>query len=170
MGAFEFARANIVRNPAQFTFFVSRPGFDAEPQSLYISNSGAGLLNWKITCGCNWLGADPNSGSSTASPDEVLLTTDTSSLTWGSYSCQLTISSPDAANTPQTVQVDLNIIIKADFDADGDVDLVDFGVFVLAWLTAQGQEGYNLVCDIAEPYDFIDEADLAAFAENWLYQ
>lgn len=102
-------------------------------------------------------------------PDEVLLTTDTLSLAWGSYSCQLTISSPDAVNTPQTVQVDLNII-KAVFDADGDVDLVDFGVFALAWWTAQGQEGYNPVCDIAEPYDFIDEADLAAFAENWLYQ
>lgn len=171
MGALEFAQANITRNPAQFTFFVVRPSFDSEPQSLYISNSGAGQLDWEITCGCNWLDADPNTGNSTTSPNEVLLTTDTSSLTWGSYSCQLTISSPDAVNTPQTVQVDLNIIIKADFDADGDVDLGDYGVFALAWLKAQGQEGYNPVCDIAElSNDFIDEADLAAFAENWLYQ
>ena len=171
MGAWEFAQAFIARTPAQFTFFVARPSFDSEPQSLYISNSGAGQLNWQITCGCNWLDADPNSGSSTASPDEVLLTTDTSSLAWGSYSCQLTISSPDVANSPQTVQVDLNIIIKADFDADGDVDLVDFGMFALAWLKAQGQDGYNPVCDIAEPSNnFIDEADLAAFGQNWLYQ
>lgn len=167
MGAFEFARANIVHNPAQFTFFVSRPGFDSEPQSLYISNSGAGQLNWEITFGCSWLHADPNSGSSTENPVQVLLTTDTSSLTWGSYSCQLTISSPDAVNTPQTVQVDLNII-KADFDADGDVDAGDFGVFALAWLTAQGEGAWNPVCDIAEPLNIINEMDLRAFAENWL--
>jgi len=168
MGAFEFARANIARNPAQFTFFVARPSFDSEPQSLYISNSGAGQLDWEITCGCNWLDADPNTGTSTASPDEVLLTTDTSSLTWGSYLCQLTISSPDAVNTPQTVQVDLNIIIKADFDTDGDVDAGDFGVFALTWLTAQGEGAWNPVCDIAEPLNIINEMDLRAFAENWL--
>jgi len=168
MGAFEFARANIVRWPAQFTFFVSRGGFESGPQSLYISNSGAGQLNWEITCDCNWMSADPNSGSSTADTDEVFLNTNTSNLTWGSYLCQLTISSSDAVNSPQTVGVDLHII-KGDFDADGDVNLGDFGVFALAWLTAQGEGRYNPVCDIAEPSnDFIDEADLAEFAENWL--
>jgi len=168
MGALEFARANIIRNLDQFTFFVSRPGFESEPQSLYISNSGAGQLNWEITCDCNWLGADPNRGSFTESPTMVLLNTNTSSLTWGSYSCQLTISSPDAVNSPQTVQVYLNIV-KADFDADGDVDLVDFSVFSLTWLTGQGQGGWNPVCDIAEPSNnFVDETDLAEFAENWL--
>lgn len=168
MGAFEFARANIAHDPAEFVFFVSRPGFEPQPQNLYIRNSGAGQLNWEITFGCSWLHADPNSGSSGTSPDEVLLSTHTSSLTWGHYSCQLTISSPDAANTPQTIQVELNIV-KADFDADGDVDAADFAVFALAWLKAQGQGGYNPVCDIAElSNDFIDEADLEAFAGNWL--
>jgi len=168
MGALEFARANIVRNPVQFTFIVSRPGYDSEPQSLYISNSGAGQLNWQITFGCDWLIADPNSGSSTLNPYEVLLSTDTSGLAWGSYSCQGTISSPDAVNSPQTFQVDLNIV-KGDFDADGDVDLGELSIFASAWLKTLGQDGYNPVCDIAEPSNnFIDEADLAEFAENWL--
>jgi parallel beta-helix repeat protein len=167
MGAYEFSRSNIARNPAEFMFFASGPGFDPQPQSLYISNSGAGDLNWEISSGCNWLGADPNSGSATENPDEVLLVLDTSSLTWGQYICQLTISAPDAVNTPQTVQVDLNIV-KGDFDADGDVDGGDFGVFTLAWLKAQGQGGYNPVCDIAEPPNVISETDLRAFTENWL--
>jgi len=168
MGALEFARANIVRNPAQFTFIVSRPGYDSDTQSLYISNSGAGQLNWQITFGCNWLNAEPDTGSSTSSPYEVLLSTETSGLTWGSYSCQGTISSPDAVNSPQTFHVDLTII-KGDFDADEEVEFVDFSIFASTWSKAQGQVGYNPVCDIAEPSnDFIDEADLAAFAENWL--
>jgi len=168
MGALEFARANIVRYPVQFTFIVSRPGYDSDTQSLYISNSGVGQLNWQIS-GCDWLIADPDTGSSTSSPYEVLLSTETSGLAWGSYSCQGTILSTDAVNSPQTFQVDLTII-KGDFDADGDVEPVDFSIFASAWAKTLGQEGYNPVCDIAEPSNnFIDEADLAAFAENWLY-
>ncbi len=167
MGAYEFSRSNIARNPSEFTFFAAGPGFDPQPQSLYIANSGAGDLNWEISSSCNWLGADPNSGSATENLDEVLLVLDTSSLTWGHYTCQLTISAPDATNTPQTVQVDLNIV-KGDFDADGDVDGGDFGVFALAWLTAQGQGAWNPVCDIAEPLNIINEMDLRVFAENWL--
>ena len=167
MGAYEFSKSNIARNPAEFTFFAAGPGFDPQPQSLYIANSGAGDLNWEISSGCNWLSADPNSGSTTENPDEVLLVPDTSTLTWGHYTCQLTISAPDAVNTPQTVQVDLNII-KGDFDADGDVDAGDFGVFALAWSTTLGEGEWNPVCDIAEPLNIINEMDLRAFAENWL--
>ena len=166
MGAYEFSSSNIVRNPAEFTFSTAGPGFDLQPQSLYIANSGAGDLNWEISSSCNWLSVDPNSGSTNANPDEVLLVLDISSLTWGHYNCQLTISAPDAANNPQTVQVDLSIV-KGDFDADGDVDVGDFGVFALAWLTAQGQGAWNPVCDIAEPLNIINEMDLRAFAENW---
>jgi len=72
MGAFEFARANIAHDPAEFVFFVSRPGFEPQPQNLYIRNSGAGQLDWEITFGCSWLHADPNSGSSTENPVQVL--------------------------------------------------------------------------------------------------
>jgi len=56
-----------------------------------------------------------------------------------------------------------------DFAGGCDVDFADFAVFALAWLTEEGQAGYNPNCDIAFPYDkTIDGKDLQVFTENWL--
>ncbi|MHC5061184.1 MAG: BACON domain-containing protein [Planctomycetota bacterium] len=168
MGAYEFSLASIVRNPTEFTFFAAGPGFDPQSQILYVTNSGGEEMNWQITSGCNWLSADPCSGTSMGNPpDEILLQLDTSALTWGHYTCQLTISSPDAVNSPQTVQVELDMV-KGDFNADGSADAADFGVFSSAWLTTPADDNWNPVCDIAEPYNIISETDLQAFTENWL--
>ena len=56
-----------------------------------------------------------------------------------------------------------------DFAGGCDVDFADFAVLALAWLTEEGQLGYNPNCDIAVPYDdVIDEKDLQVFTDNWL--
>jgi len=57
----------------------------------------------------------------------------------------------------------------ADFEPDTDVDLEDFAVFAAAWKSRQGDQNYEPLCDLAEPKDnFIDERDLAVFAESYL--
>jgi len=57
-----------------------------------------------------------------------------------------------------------------DFAGGCDVDFADFAVLALAWLTEEGQAGYDSNCDIAIPYDkAIDEKDLQVFTENWLF-
>ncbi len=56
-----------------------------------------------------------------------------------------------------------------DFAGGCDVDFADFAVFASAWLTEEGQAGYDPNCDIAVPYDgAIDEKDLQVFTDNWL--
>jgi hypothetical protein len=56
-----------------------------------------------------------------------------------------------------------------DFEPDGDVDGFDYALFASAWLTGEGDEGYDSWFDISEPPDnFIDENDLDAFSHNWL--
>ena len=56
-----------------------------------------------------------------------------------------------------------------DFAGGCDVDFIDFSIFALAWLTEQGQGGYDPNCDIAVPFDgVIDEKDLKVFTDNWL--
>ncbi len=56
-----------------------------------------------------------------------------------------------------------------DFAGGCDVDFTDFAVFALAWLTEEGQAGYDSNCDIALPYNgAIDEKDLNIFTYNWL--
>jgi len=56
-----------------------------------------------------------------------------------------------------------------DFAGGCDVDFKDFAVFALAWLTEDGEPGYNPDFDIGIPADnYIDIFDLDAFADNWL--
>ena len=56
-----------------------------------------------------------------------------------------------------------------DFDDDCDLDLPDFAVFALSWLSSKGQGRYNSACDISMPAEGdINWRDLDVFAENWL--
>lgn len=61
--------------------------------------------------------------------------------------------------------------IPGDFDLDGSVSKSDIGIFVAAWLTVAGEDGWNYSCDISTPRDSkIDLNDFAVFAGNWLEQ
>jgi len=56
-----------------------------------------------------------------------------------------------------------------DFDDDCDVDLPDFGILALAWLSGEGEGRYNAGCDISLPSDqYIDWRDLDILCDNWL--
>jgi len=55
------------------------------------------------------------------------------------------------------------------FDGDCDVDLDDYAIFAAAWLTKEGQPGWNRDCDISVPADsVINLRDLGVLLENWL--
>ena len=98
----------------QFEFTATEGGANPNDQILGISNIGGGTLNWEITEDCNWLTAEPNSGSSTAEADDANLGVDITALTGGTYDCQLTVSDSNASNSPQIVDIDLLV-----HDADG---------------------------------------------------
>jgi hypothetical protein len=59
--------------------------------------------------------------------------------------------------------------IAGDVEPDCDVDLEDFAMFGAAWLTEEGQGGYNPDCDISVPPDnSINWLDIEVFVNNWL--
>ena len=92
--------------PDQVDFVHELEGPLPDDQILQIRNGGTGRLNWQISTDCPWLTATPDSGSSTGEQDQVTLSVDTTGL-YGQYNCQLTIYDPNAANSPQTVNVAL---------------------------------------------------------------
>jgi subtilisin family serine protease len=56
-----------------------------------------------------------------------------------------------------------------DFDGECDVDMVDFAILASAWLTEDGEAGWNPDCDISIPADnSVNMLDLAVFVEYWL--
>jgi parallel beta-helix repeat protein len=56
-----------------------------------------------------------------------------------------------------------------DFDGQCDVDLKDFAILALAWLTDEGEDGWNPICDIGMPADnSVNILDLAVLSRYWL--
>ena len=81
------------------------------PQAnLYIRNIGSSTMDWEVTEDCPWLQVDPDEGESSGETDQVTLSTDLWGLGPGSYHCELEITAGGAANSPQTVDINLTII------------------------------------------------------------
>jgi len=86
-------------------------GQDAADQTFEVWNSAGNgsTLNYTIAVNQPWLSCVPGSGSSTGEHDTITVKYDTSSLAAGSYSATITISDPNASNSPQTVVVNLTV-------------------------------------------------------------
>jgi hypothetical protein len=97
----------ILAQPALLTFVCNEAGINPQDQILSVYNIGNGTLNWQLSESCDWLSAEPNSGSSTGEIDDVNIIVNTSSLVYGTYNCNLTVSDPNAYNSPQIVSVNL---------------------------------------------------------------
>jgi predicted outer membrane repeat protein len=95
----------------QFTFEAVVAGLTPEDQSLIISNSGSGTLNWQLTndSQCDWLKVSPQIGTVGQQSDQVVLSADQNDLKPGQYQCTLTISDPNAENNPQIIDVSLTV-------------------------------------------------------------
>lgn len=69
-------------------------------QMFRVSNAGSGTLNWAISKNESWIECTPGSGSGTGM---VTVTVAPSALSVGQYTRTITVSSSDAANSPQMV-------------------------------------------------------------------
>ncbi len=96
----------LIASPAGLDF--TAPGAANPPsQTLKIINGGVGTLNWAVdNGGSTWLVPTPSSGTGSA---DVSVGIDTTGLSPGAYSGQLTITATGAVNSPATVPVTLNV-------------------------------------------------------------
>ncbi len=99
----------ISRSPGSMSFSATEGGGNPANQTLQISNSGGGTLNWNVGDNQSWLSLSPTSGSSTGETDNVTVSVDISNLPAGTYNAIIIISDPNANNSPQTVAVTLNL-------------------------------------------------------------
>ncbi len=104
--SFDVVSPTISVSPTIFTFTAQEGGTNPASQTLYISNSGSGTMNWSVSESETWLTLSPASGSNSGS---VTLSVDTAGLTAGTYSAQITVAAPGASNTPRYVTVNLTV-------------------------------------------------------------
>jgi hypothetical protein len=106
-----------------FDFTAVAGGANPADQILSISNSGGGTLKWVISEDCDWLSAEPNSGSSAGEANDVNLSVDITGLGRGIYDCNLTILDANASNSPQIVGVTLSIGAEGIWVSPGSFDV-----------------------------------------------
>ncbi|MCU0858043.1 MAG: hypothetical protein MUC65_06540 [Pontiellaceae bacterium] len=79
-------------------------------QVLGIASSAHGLsMNYTITSDAGWLTASPTNGASSGETNTITVSVNSAALAEGSYTGHLTISSPDALNSPQVINVQLEV-------------------------------------------------------------
>lgn len=99
----------IAFRPLSLSFSATEGGSNPGSQILGIWDSGGGTLNWSVSDDTPWLTLSPTSGSSTGETDDVSVSVDISGMNAKSYSATITISDPEASNSPQMVPVSLTI-------------------------------------------------------------
>jgi len=66
---------------------------------------------------------------------------------------------------------EFNYAYMGDLDYNCSVDFFDFSIFGKAWMTQQGDSGWDWTCDLSDPTnDYIDWHDVAIICDNWLAQ
>lgn len=83
-------------------FGAELDGKSSSPQTIRVSNSGQGILQWRTVCSENWLTASPQSG---AQGGVITISAHPAGKSPGVYSGTITISAPSAANSPQTIKI-----------------------------------------------------------------
>jgi hypothetical protein len=89
-----------------FDFSYTIDGKVPAGQALSISNSGDSTLNWAAAAQVSWINAAPASGTGERT---VTISVDPSGLGVGEHSSIITVSDPEAANSPQIVEVSLTV-------------------------------------------------------------
>jgi predicted secreted protein len=95
--------------PESLTFTAVEGGSTPANGTLEVWNSGIGTLNWSLSDDAAWLSESPTSGSSTSAHDTVAVSVDTTGMSAGDYSANITITADGAINSPWTVPVSLHI-------------------------------------------------------------
>jgi len=122
------ARPSISLSTNSLNFSAIQGGSNPANQTFTITNSGVSgsTLTWTISDDATWLTLSPSSGSlNSGASATVTASVDISGLSTGIYNATITVSDPNATNSPQTISVTL--IISANPILSVNVSTLDFG-------------------------------------------
>ncbi|HYF00545.1 MAG TPA: hypothetical protein VEJ18_16615 [Planctomycetota bacterium] len=96
-------------SPASLVFDAPEGGPDPASQSLVLTNTGAGTLDWTASEAASWLQVSPSSGSLLAGQSATLtVAVDTTGLAAQVYAVAIEVGG-NASNAPRLVPVTLNV-------------------------------------------------------------
>lgn len=107
-------------SPSSLSFTATAGGSNPANQTISITNTGGGTLNWTATDNASWLSVSPASGTA---PSTLTASVDITGLAAGTYNGTITISATGATNSPLNVPVTLTV------NASGGTELIVNGGF-----------------------------------------
>jgi hypothetical protein len=143
---------------------------NAASDSFIVRNSGPGAMSYTINENVDWLQVSSRTGVTEGEGNTIIVTYNTASLPVGTYSGTISVESLYAENSPQTIQVTLQVNdypwAPIDFDLDGDVDMEDFGQFQ-ACLSGPGvaQTAPACINALLDDDDDVDHDDFGLFQQ-----
>jgi BACON domain-containing protein len=126
----------ISSSPTTLSFVGTEGGSNPTPQTLNITNSGLGTLNWTISDDAPWLTVTPSSGTTGTGPNTVTVSVNTGGLLANSYQATITVIDPKALNSPQQIPVTLAMTAPQSsqailsWDANTEANLAGYKVYV----------------------------------------
>ncbi|MEK7542611.1 MAG: malectin domain-containing carbohydrate-binding protein [Patescibacteria group bacterium] len=93
-------------SPTTLTFSGVQGGSNPANQSITVSNTGGGTMNWTASSNANWLTINPIAGTNNGT---ITASVSTAGLSTGSYNGVITITSTGAQQSPKTVAVSLTV-------------------------------------------------------------
>src|SRR5262245_37671087 len=93
-------------SPSSLSFTATAGGSNPASQTINITNTGAGTLNFTASDDASWLTVSPTSGTA---PATLTASVNISGLAAGAYNGTITISATGATNTPVSVPVTLTV-------------------------------------------------------------
>jgi Peptidase family M28/Viral BACON domain len=91
---------------SSLNFGAAQASSPTSSQTLIVSNSGQGTLNWTATPSQGWLQVSPGAGTGTGI---ATVSVNVSGLPPGTYTGSVYVADPNASNSPQSITVTLRI-------------------------------------------------------------
>jgi hypothetical protein len=106
------------------SFSAREGGSDPSSQSFTVRNSGEGTLDYQVSGDESWMGVSPGSGSLQEDASQThTVSVDIGGLAEGTYRGTITATDPNAANSPQTIDVTLRISTQPPPATDNEVSI-----------------------------------------------
>jgi photosystem II stability/assembly factor-like uncharacterized protein len=109
-------------------------------QHVWITNSGEGAINWTISPSESWIEIKPVSGTGDR---KIEVSVNPTGLSEGIYNGSVSVSDPGAANSPQTISIELKVYREGTslspsppfgyFDTPVDGSIVSGSIAVTGW-------------------------------------
>ncbi|MEX2607372.1 MAG: carbohydrate-binding domain-containing protein [Kiritimatiellia bacterium] len=159
------------------------PGSSVADVPFEVWNSGGETLNFTLSESAGWLSLSKSTGSSSGEKTIILLQFDPTGLTPGTYQTNVTITSPQAINSPVSVTVFLFVLsgptVRNDFDGDGTSDIGAYFAPGGNWYRfastagfSETQFGYIGTLPVTGDFDGDGRADIGCYfpgGGNWYF-